>query len=207
MAINSKKSEPGKVVSRFAKTLLGATCLTAATGGAALAGSITYSEGSGIAPSPWPTTAPGTALPAAGNPGTTIVNGFTNDSNARDGFFELTGLGIGTFTLSADVTEGGDTVIRVFDDSSNLLEGGGDHQTSGPGLFGPTTSNPLNFSSLGIPSDGNLVIEILDYHEDSASYSVTVNTTGNGVPEPTTVGLVGLGLAGALTLSRKRRQQ
>lgn len=211
MAANPKNSEAKRVISKFAKTLLGATCLTAATGGAAMAGTITYTEGVNPAsPAEWPATGPGTALAAAGIPGTTIVNGFTNDTTGFIGFFELTGLGTGTFTASANVTEGGDTAISVFADAGAggaLLEGGGGGTESGPGLFGPDFSNPLVFPSLAIPSDGNLVIEILDFNEDSASYSVTVNTTPSGVPEPSTMGMVGLGLAGALTLSRKRRQQ
>jgi PEP-CTERM motif len=212
METKPKNIEAKRFVSKFAKTLLGATCLTAATGGAAMAGNITFTEGSGGVPSPFSSSqaSPTPLTVNAGPPEMITVNGSTNGDSAPAGFFELTGLGTGTFTLSAQVTEGGDTAISVFTDASlgnTLLEGGGGFQTLGPGLFGPDFSNPLNFPSLAIPSDGNLVIEMDVYQEDSAGYTVTVNTAAGSVPEPSTLGMLGLGLAGALTLSRKRRKQ
>jgi hypothetical protein len=193
---------------RLAGRLLATTCLTAAS---ALAGTITYTEGAGGLPADFPGTfGSATAAVAAANPGTTIVNGAVNNagSDPRD-FFELTGLGAGNFTLSAMVTEGGNGTVYVFNTSGTLLEGGGGPQTNGAGLFGFTSPgvNPLNFGSLAIPGNGDLVIEVEMWHEDASNYTITVNTTPSSVPEPSTAGMVGLGVAGALTLARKRRKQ
>lgn len=60
-----------------------------------------------------------------------------------------------------------------------------------------------------IPASGNLYVAIEPVDEDSIGWSVSVTTSApaSGVPEPSTVTTVGLGLAGALTLARKRRKQ
>jgi hypothetical protein len=186
---------------RLAAQLLATTCLTAATG---MAGTISYSEG--VTPVDYPNSSPGTSLLAAANPGTTNISGAVSGTDAAD-FFELTGLGAGTFVASAVLGEGGPAVFSVFDDTSALLAGGGNSSTGGAGLFGFSSPGPFNSGSLAIPVDGNLILEVLRYHEGSSNYTVTVTTTTSGVPEPSTVGLVGVGLAGALTLARKRRKQ
>src|SRR5215467_6431292 len=83
---------------KLAGRLLATTCLTAAT---ALAGTVTYTEGVNPAsPTDFPNVTNGTPLVAAALPGTTIVNGQVNGTDAAD-FFELTGLGTGFFTASA----------------------------------------------------------------------------------------------------------
>jgi hypothetical protein len=197
MAINPKDSKARNLIGKFGRTLLATTCLTVASGGAALAGTITYTEGLGGLPADFPNTFPGTPLAAATLPGTTTVNGFVNGEDSLD-YFELTGLGTGTFTLTAtEISEFGEAAVVVETDAASVLAG------------------PLDFdqgenatvSSMAIPVDGNLVIEIENQFESSGNYSVTVNTTGSTVPEPSTLIPVGLGLAGALTLSRKRRKQ
>src|SRR5215831_17986983 len=100
MATRSKdnRSFSGK----FARTLLGATCLTAATGGAAVAGTFTYTEGLSGQPSDWGNTF-GTLSTVLGspNPGTTILNGSLTQPGDQHDWIEITGLGTGTFTLSA----------------------------------------------------------------------------------------------------------
>jgi hypothetical protein len=162
-----------------------------------MAGTISYTEGSGGQPANFALTAPGTALAAATNPGTTIVNGTVSGNFTLD-WFELTGLGSGTFTAGA-TTDGtfGDQIF-IFD-PANL----------GVPLESRTFTNTeaASFGSLSIPGSGNLAIEIQTVNESSNGYTVTVNTTGGAVPEPGTIGLVGVGLAGALTLARKRRKQ
>lgn len=204
MATNPKNSEAKSFVSKFAKTLLGATCLTAVTGGAAMAGTISYTEGVGGQPSDYPNTF-GTAYSdtAAALPGTTNITGVVYGGDQYD-FIELTNLGAGTFTVSARSLEGGDATVFVYNTSDTLLEGGGSNQSQGAGFF---TSTPLDLGALTIPGNGDLIIGIERYHEAYTNYEITVTTETSGVPEPSTVSMVGLGFAGALTLARKRRKQ
>jgi hypothetical protein len=125
------------------------------------------------------------------------VSGFVNGEDSLD-FFELTGLGAGTFTLTAtELSEFGEAAVTVFNDANAVLEG--------PTLF--DEGEDASFGSTPIPGDGNLVIEVAQQFESSGNYTVTVNTTASSVPEPSTAVAVGLGLAGALTLRRRRRQQ
>jgi hypothetical protein len=196
MATNPKDTAARKLIGKFARTLLATTCLTVASGGAALAGTITYTEGSGGLPADFSNTFAGAdALTAATIPGTTNVNGSVSNLDFAD-FFELTGLGTGTFTASAVANEGGSPSITLFTD--------GDLSLGGPTSFIPGT--PASFASQAIPSDGNLIIGI-DANESTATYTVSVNTTGSSTPEPGTIATVGLGLAGALALSRRGRKQ
>ena len=195
MVNNGKESTARKSIGRFARTLLATTCLTVASGVAALAGTITYTEGvNPVSPTDFPNTSPGTSLVAAANPGTTIVNGGVPGFSDID-WFELTGLGSGTFTLGATMSTGG-AAIHVFDDTLNPLENASFTSVSG-----------ASFGALAIPGDGNLLVELAGANEGTNPYAVTVVTTGASVPEPATVACVGLGLAGALVLRRKRRQQ
>ena len=108
-------------------------------------------------------------------------------------FFELMGLGAGTFTLHASETEGGNTSLTVFSSGGATL--------NGPSTF--TFSGPLNIGSQAIPVDGDLVIGI--HAVSGTAYTVIVDTTA--APEHGTLLTAGLGLAGAVALTRKRRQQ
>jgi hypothetical protein len=182
MATNPKDSNARKFIGKFARTLLATTCLTVA----AQAGTITYTEGATLS-----NTSPGTPLAAATDPGTTIVTGFVGGTPTVE-WFELTGLGIGTFTVSAttdNVAHG--ATISVFTDTPTLLESG---------VF--TNGAPQNFGALPIPGDQNVVFEVHTNSESPNNWTVTVNTTST-TPEPGTLGSLGLGLAGALALRRK----
>jgi hypothetical protein len=53
-----------------------------------------------------------------------------------------------------------------------------------------------------VPADGNVVVEISYPGEPGTSFSATINSTG--VPEPATLGAVGLGLLGVGALARRR---
>jgi hypothetical protein len=208
MVTNPKDTAARKSIGKFARTLLATTCLSAASGGAALAGTISYGPG---APANYSATFAGaltTPLSAATIPGTTNVSGQVTSEDNVD-FFELTGLGTGTFTLTAtalgEVGEAAVTLsefvetVTVFTDGDTTLEG--------PTAF--DFGDMASFASMSIPTDGNLVVEVEQNFESSANYTVTVNTTAPTatVPEPSTIATVGLGLAGALTLRRRRRQQ
>ncbi len=131
----------------------------------------------------------------AANPGTTIVNGGIPGFSDVD-WFEITGLGSGSFTLSATMTSGGAS-INVFADTDlvNALES--------QALVDSGT--PANFGALAIPSDGNVAVELAGSNEGSNPYTVTLTTTGSSTPEPGTIATVGLGLAGAFILRRKRQ--
>src|SRR5580700_10443586 len=120
MASNPKDSSARKLIGKFARALLASTCLTVASTGAALAGTITYTEGVTPPTNFGATFATATPLVAAAIPGTTIVNGSLNDTNDFIDWFELTGLGTGTFTLSAStnfVTQR----ISVFNSADVLI--------------------------------------------------------------------------------------
>lgn len=98
MATNPKDTTARRLIGRFARTLLATTCLTVAGGATAMAGTMLYSEGGTLTDLSTPT-----QLAAATLPGTTTVTGFFDEA---DNEFELTGLGTGTFTISANETDG-----------------------------------------------------------------------------------------------------
>jgi hypothetical protein len=185
------------MIGRFARTLLATTCLTVASTGAALAGSInTYTEGTSPAPTDFPNTGPGTALP--GGTTETIVNGHVTLAGDQFDWFEITGLGAGTFTVSAIADSGDADSISIFN-TSNLST-----PLEGPTSFNTTTA--ANFGAVAVPGNGDVVVEIAATNEGSGNYTVTLNNTSS-VPEPSTIATVALGLAGAFALRRKLRQQ
>ena len=195
MAKPQSGNTPRKSIGKFARTLLATTCLTLASAGAALATSVTYTEGSGGLPADFPNTSVSpTALAAAVNPGTTIVNGnlFPGSGDTAD-WFELTGLGIGNFTLTASNPIG--YAISIFDSSLTQI---GSTQTSTTPSFGP----------IAIPGDEDLVVELSQNPStgEGGAYAVTVNTTAAATPEPSTFVSLSLGLAGMLALRRKLKQ-
>jgi hypothetical protein len=113
MATNQKDRTGRKWIGKFARSLLATTCLTIASTGAALAGSInTYTEGTSPAPTDFPNTGPGTSLP--GGTTETIVSGHVTLSGDQFDWFEITGLGAGTFTVSAIANSGLADTISIF---------------------------------------------------------------------------------------------
>lgn len=196
MAIPSKDNQR-KFAGKFARTLLGATCLTAATGAAALATPVTYTESSD-----WgDTIGSPTSLAAAANPGMTILNG---EVSSRDtDFVELTGLGSGTFSVTADEGESTRNAIVSLFTTGDVAIGSATTFGSHGGA-----SNPADLGPFTIPGNGDVIVEIRQggSGEGTQSYTITLNSQSS-VPEPATFGMVGLGLAGAVALSRKRRKQ
>src|SRR5579862_5269778 len=150
MVNNRKESTTRKSIGKFARTLLATTCLTVASGVAALAGTVTYTEGSGGLPTDFPGSGPGTSLAGAANPGTTVVNGGVPTFSDID-WFDITGLGSGSFTLSATLSSGS-AAIHVFDDTNlgSALES--------QALV--SSGTPANFGALAIPADGNVAVEL-----------------------------------------------
>jgi PEP-CTERM motif len=197
MATNPNDTHARKAISKFARALLATTCLTVASG-AAVAGTITYTEGNSPAPSDFSNSFAGasvSALTAASASGTTIVNGSVNGGDRFD-YIELTGLGSGTFIVDAVGTAGNAASVSIFDTAQ--------------GSFGAAPFNSsihADFGPQAIPVNGDLVIELMALAESSNSYQVTVTTTASPTPEPGTLATLGLGLAGAAALARRRRKQ
>jgi hypothetical protein len=199
VATNPNDAAARKLIGKFARTLLATTCLTVASAGAALANACTYNEGNAVETFP-----PIVSLSAAAtSPGTTTTCGnIAMDGGTSE--FELTGLGSGTYTVSA-ITTGAQGFLGEFlyiaTDSgfSNLVVN--DEFFSGTG--------PLSVPVATIPADGDLYFKVQHGNESADSFSVAVTTTAapGGVPEPSTLAMAGLGLAGALALGRKRRKQ
>jgi hypothetical protein len=198
MATNPNDTRARKAIGKFARALLATTCLTVASG-AAVAGTITYTEGNSPAPGTFSSTfggASASALAAAAISGTTIVNGDLSGVGNFD-YIELTGLGSGTFTVNVADTEGAAADASIFNSGHSSL--------GGPSPF--SFSEPAVFASQAIPLDGDLVIAIESENEGGTSYQATVTTTAAAAPEPGTLATLGLGLAGAAALARRRRKQ
>lgn len=187
---NTSNKRLAKPLQRLARTLLATTCLTCATGGVAFSSIIT--EGTSPAPSDFPNVTPGFALPA----GTTKVNGSISPTDID--FFEFTGLvGGGTFSLTATAT-GGNTYannIAVLSDTGTTI-------APTPCCASFFSGFPVTFSSQLIPADGNIVVQISP-SEGGGAYTIDL-TAPVATPEPSTLGVVGLVLASALGIRRKR---
>jgi hypothetical protein len=107
VATNPNDAASRKFIGKFARALLATTCLTVASAGAALANNCTYNEGNAVETFP-----PIVSLTATTNPGATTTCG----NVAMDGGiseFELTGLGSGSYTVSA-VTTGAQSFLGEF---------------------------------------------------------------------------------------------
>jgi hypothetical protein len=117
------------------------------------------------------------------------VNASVDGSNPVD-FFELTGLGTGTFIVGATALSGAG-VITVLTDADAIIEG--------PSAF---AAGGTSFGGVAIPATGNLIIEIEDVGTGSTSYTVTVDTLGSVTPTPEP-GTVGLMLIGFVLVMRK----
>lgn len=182
---------------KFVRTLLATTCLTAATGTAAFAGTIT--EGVPPAPADFPTSGPGYLLPV----GTDTVFG-TKESQSDTDWFEFQGLLAGSpFSLQAFFVPSGTEVglrVNVFDTSNTLLGSGTLEQgsaNSGPQITGI------------VPIDGNLITNIFSCNcfNSTGNYEVQLTADVAATPEPSTLPVLGLAAASALAWRRKRKNQ
>ena len=183
---------------RLMRALLATTCLSAATGGTALAGTIT--EGVGPAPADFPNSGPGYLLPV----GTTTVFGTKLNQLDQD-WFEFQGLTPGaSFSLSAFFNPSGTEIglrVSLFDTSENSL---GSSTLEQGTVNSGNEGNPI----LGtVPSDGNIIVDIFSCGclNPSGGYEVQLTEPAGSVPEPSTMATVGLGLAGALAWRRRRK--
>jgi hypothetical protein len=219
-----KDSELPKSVEKFARGLLTTTCLTAACGATAAAGTITLPE------TDFPNSAPGVLLAT----GTTVVNSFIGNLPFEGGpsspeWFEFQGLTPGdTFDLTAaynplgprEGSGNGETGVRVSVFNSSLTPLFTDQSIENGGLTG---ANML----VGIvPVDGLVDVEVFNQFTETAlvprtrplnvegvsqgfgsAYQVTLaDVPNNSVPEPGTATAMGLGLAGAGALAWRRKR-
>ena len=171
-------------VKKFMRRLLTATCLTAASVGAAHAGTVTESTDFSD------TFAGANALPG----GTNVVIGqvFSPNTDLFD-YFKFTGLPPLT-EFNVDFTSTTSDVVggQVFDSSENSF-----------GSVGFGLGYPQDIGGI-IPANGTLVVGITA--EEGGPYTVTLTS---GVPEPATSALSGLGLllAGGLGWWRRRQKR
>jgi hypothetical protein len=211
-----KSTDLPRPLETFTRGLLATTCLTAACGASAMAGTIV--EGTTPAPADFPNTLPAFALPT----GTTAVTGFIGGDFTERGsadpadWFEFTGLTVGvqyTITGQSDGADpfrtgfGENGVQAFYFNSSSLQLGFLD--------LGENGGNSLS-QVFTAPGDGNLIVElafrttgcgedgcpIAEFEANPAPYSISLST---GTPEPATIGGVGLGL-GAIALAWRRRR-
>src|SRR5580698_2346062 len=170
---------------RLARHLLATTCLTAGT---AMATTVSEPPNFGT------TFATATALPV----GTTVVEGGVSMNNDLNDYFKFEGLVPGTgFDFTATTNSG--LTLNLLNSADAALP-----SSSDPYTF--TTSLP---ASVGVtaPSDGIIVFDVVSPGgEGLRAYTVTV-TTATFVPEPGTLGAMGLGLAAGAALTRRRKKK
>jgi hypothetical protein len=126
-----------------------------------------------------------------------MVNGSVQFPSDTNDFFTFEDLGSGTpFDFTASTTSAG-LNVQLFNSSDNSL--------GGPFPF--TSSSPA-IEDLTAPANGQLVFDVITGSGEgpARAYTITVNTQTT-VPEPGTVGAMGLGVtAGAAFLRRRRKK-
>jgi hypothetical protein len=125
-------------------------------------------------------------------------------------WFEFQGLTPGGSYNLTGFSEAGSHVggFKFFDDS-------GTPGTQLGRILDPSENGGVDSMSINAPADGNLVAEVFAFNEhggDPFQLNISVNRVeggpvegGSKVPEPSTVGGVGLGL-GSLALAWRRRR-
>ena len=208
MSEQNKTNSP-KSLETFARGLLATTCLTAACGSTALAGTVNLPN------SDFGNTTPGVLLPT----GTTVVNAFVGELASEQGFlnpewFEFQGLTPGaSYNLSAVYDPLGSRGTSGNGESGVRMNVFTNSQTP---LFTNLSLEFAGVSQIGVvPSDGFLDIEITGNRATTNTelaargsfYQVGLSVEGSTTPEPATFAQLGAGLAvaaGALAWRRKR---
>ena len=167
---------------KSARHLLATTCLTA--GAAALANAQVVAEGSGGAPADFGNTFGAAYLLPDGTG--MVLGSVTGISDPAD-FFTFQGLAGGTgFSFNATSFLPGQIGLDIFNSSDTQL-GSTDFFSSSDSGSGSGT----------VPADGTLTFELFPSGEGARPYTVSLTATlaPTGIPEPGTLGVMGLGLA------------
>jgi hypothetical protein len=181
-------------VSKFGRALLATTCLTVASGAAAIAGTIT--EGTAPAPADFPGISPGYLLPV----GTTVVNGNLGGGDDED-YVEFQGLlGNSSFSLFGYGGVEAGTSLLLYGSEGNQISTTRSH---GAGNSQIAEGGGQTFTGT-VPADGEIIAEIANVYPSSYSLTLTADL-GSSTPEPATLPLTGLALAGALAWNRRRK--
>lgn len=208
---------------RYARALLATTCLTMASTHGVMASTIT--EGVPPAPDDFPNFSNGYALPTGTDTVIGNLGGQLPNEGGRDtqDWFEFSGL-----------TAGANYVLTANYYLLNAEAGVKASLYTDGGSFIGTGSLEVAFGGIGavfngtVPSDGKLVVDVFLEQEESQpgtafvpsvvpnfqtpsqespAYIVNLSTPTSGVPEPATLGGVGLALtAGAVAWNRRRKK-
>jgi PEP-CTERM motif len=163
---------------KFARGLLTTTCLTAAAAGMAQAGVVNESSVAGADF--------GNTFGLRNNLGAGVTEVIGAAPNGDVDFFSISGLlGGGAFSISGIYT--GFANYSVLNSAQGTVSAGG-------GNLSPLTGT--------IPNDGILVVQVSG-SEGPTTYDLTLSAPTSGVPEPSTLGGVGLALAAGYALRRK----
>jgi hypothetical protein len=176
---NGKKS-----VTKFMRGLLAATCLTAASAGAAHAGTVTE-VGDNFGHS----FASATVLPG----GTTTVIGSVGDG-LNDDWFKFSGFS-GAFDLRFTLTACCTAVSTVLDSTNTPI--------GSPSPTPLTQGSPVDVTGTA-PLNGVLVVQMAQ--NEGSSYQVDVISGLSAAPEPGAGLLTGLGAAAGLLGLRRRKR-
>jgi hypothetical protein len=176
-----------KKLKRFATHFLATTCLTVAASAVALGTTITE-PGLGSGPGF------GTSFPGTQFSGVTTVYGDASTNNGTQEFYEFQGLP-GSVSLGSISFQFVNNGSQSF--TAELLTDTEQYITSGVVTSGST------FDPVGIiPADGNVIVDIMASSATVVPYTLTLFQS---TPEPGTLAVLGLGLAGLGAAGLRRR--
>lgn len=174
------KETSASTLKKFARHLLTTTCLTAVAAGAAHGNTINESSVSG---GDFGNTFATRNL--LGSATTEVIGGVSGITD--NDFFQIGGLlGGSAFSISGVYTNF--VNYSVLNSAQGVISAGG--------------GNPATLAGV-VPGDGILVMQVLQF-EGLANYDLTITApAATTIPEPGTLAMMGLGLAGAFALRRK----
>jgi PEP-CTERM motif len=134
--------------------------------------------------------------------GTTEVDGSVQFPGDTNDYFTFQDLVPGSgFYFTASTTSSPGLELNLLTSGDAALPG-----SSNPYTF--TASDPDIVTGLSAPSDGIIVFDVLTPGGEGPARAYTIDiTTSTYVPEPGTLGAMGLGLAAGAALLRRRRKK